>query len=142
VLRKNTSAVRAVLKINYAVKEIINPEMRKIYKDTDYQVKQVVGIDTSSLMVAKTGIRGSNDLVWVSRAANYAAKLCSLKSRPTFITHSVYNNMHDEVKLSSGTNMWEERLWTDMNNFRIHQSSYYWKYSLRLRCVYLIFAVQ
>ena len=72
---KNTSAARSALKINYTVTKIINPILKDCYPKTDYLVKQVVGIDTSNLFVARTGIRGSNDLVWVGRAANYAAKI-------------------------------------------------------------------
>ncbi len=84
---KNTSATRTALKINYAVSEVLNPGLKAQYPDTSYNVQQVVGVDTSSLWVARTGIRGSNDLVWVGRAANYAAKLCTLPAQyPSRIT--------------------------------------------------------
>jgi class 3 adenylate cyclase len=43
---KNTSAVRCGMKIKAAVLEIINPAIKAQYK-TDFQLKQVVGIDTS-----------------------------------------------------------------------------------------------
>lgn len=87
--KKNTSSVKAALKINYAVRSIINPAIAKQYGEGKYSVNHVVGIDTSSLLVAKTGVRGANDLVWVGRAANYAAKLSSLPNFPTYITHSI-----------------------------------------------------
>ena len=73
--RKNTDAARTALKINYAVREIINPAIRDQYPNDRYAVSHVVGIDTSKLFVARIGVRGDNDLVWVGRAANYAAKL-------------------------------------------------------------------
>jgi class 3 adenylate cyclase len=80
---KNTSAVRSALKIHYAVGSLINPAQQSAYS-TDYTLKHVVGIDTSNLFAAKTGVRGANDLVWVGRAANYAAKLSALPdSHPT-----------------------------------------------------------
>ena len=60
------------------VSKVINPKLKEAYPEENYTVQQSVGIDTSTLFVAKTGIRGSNDLVWVGRAANYAAKLSSL----------------------------------------------------------------
>jgi len=63
---KNTSAVRSALKINYAVTQIINLSKLSIYPP----INHVVGIDTSDLFVARTGVRGANDLVWVGRAAN------------------------------------------------------------------------
>src|SRR5437588_4791277 len=75
---KNDSAVRTAMKINYAVQEIINPLLKNQYRKTRYQLKQVVGIDTSELFVARIGVRKEKDLVWVGRAANYAAKLCNM----------------------------------------------------------------
>ena len=72
---KNTNAARAALKINYTVNEIINPATRKQYPTTTFTLKQCVGVDTSKLLVARTGIRGANDLVWVGRAATHATTL-------------------------------------------------------------------
>lgn len=126
---KNTSAARSALKINYAVNNIINPILKECYPNTNYRVKQVVGIDTSDLFVARTGIRKSNDLVWVGRAANYAAKLCSLSPNyPSGLTASVYNNMHESVKYSNdGRSMWEVFTWNDMNRMTIYRSTWWWE---------------
>jgi class 3 adenylate cyclase len=85
----------------------------------------VVGIDTCKLLVAKTGIRGANDLVWVGRAANWAAKLCTLSDEwPTRITKAVHDNMNDKVRLVGGTgaSIWQSANWTDMNNAPIYRS--------------------
>src|SRR5712691_9753075 len=46
---KNTSAVRSAQMINYAIRAIINPLSKKQYPDTTYQLKHVIGIDTSEL---------------------------------------------------------------------------------------------
>ena len=125
---KDVSAARSALKINYAVTKIINPVLKKHYPDENYSVKQVVGIDTSELFVASIGIRGSNDLVWVGRAANYAAKLCSLSpDYPSGLTASVYDNMNDSVKYSDGKSMWEPFTWNAMNGIKIYRSTWWWK---------------
>lgn len=125
---KNTSAVRAGLKINWATKNIVQPSMKAVYKSTTFVVKHVVGIDTCKLFVAKTGIRGANDLVWVGRAANWAAKLCTLDdSWSTRITKRIYDNMHDSVKFAGGTkNMWESVTWNANNKEPIYRSTYWW----------------
>jgi class 3 adenylate cyclase len=124
---KNTSAVRAGLKINWARADIVNPALEAQYPKKSYRLKQTVGIDTGKLFVARTGIRGSNDLVWVGRPANYAAKLSALDADyPTWITGEVYNTMLDSVKLTNGTNMWEARRWTAMNNLSIYRSNWRW----------------
>lgn len=125
---KNTSAVKCGLKIHSTVREIINPALRAQYQNTEFSLKQVVGIDTSALFVARTGVRGANDLVWVGRAANYAAKLTELDSDyPTWITEMVYSNMHESVKVTNGKEMWEARSWTAMNNMTIYRSNWWWR---------------
>ncbi|MEE9443729.1 MAG: adenylate/guanylate cyclase domain-containing protein [candidate division Zixibacteria bacterium] len=124
---KNTSAVRAALKINYAVKKIINPAIQAQYSNIKYLMQQTVGIDTSSLFVARTGIRGSNDLVWVGRAANYAAKLCNLSpDYPTWITDSVYKRLNKIAKFTNGKTMWEPCSWKGMRDHRIYRSTWRW----------------
>lgn len=125
---KNTAAARSALKINYTVTKIINPLIKKHYPSTNYRVKQVVGIDTSDLFVARTGIRGSNDLVWVGRSANYAAKLCALSpDYPSRITETVYNLLHESLKYSSdGKSMWNLDGWENINGTRIYRSTWWW----------------
>lgn len=126
---KNTPAVRAALKINYCVREIINPLLKAEYPSTNFQLRQTVGVDTSKLLVARTGVRGANDLVWVGRAANYAAKLTELGPEfPTWITGSVYDHMHESVKVTNGKSMWSQRQWSSMRNLTIHCSNWWWPF--------------
>lgn len=126
---KNTQATRCALQINHAVLKIINPKLKAQYPDSTYVVKQAVGVDTSKLFVARTGIRGSNDLVWVGRAANYAAKLCSLREGnfASFITDDVFTKLNEEAKYGGDPKqlMWEKRIWTSMG-INIHRSSWSW----------------
>lgn len=111
---KNTSAVKTALQINFCIKKILNPMILKKW-NTQYQARHGVGVDTSSLWVAKAGFRGSNDLIWIGRAANYAAKLCSFRksSFNSWITDAVYNNMHESAIYggSQKENMWVGHTW-------------------------------
>lgn len=125
---KNTSAVRAAMKINCAVVEIIRPAIKKQYPNTTFILDHVVGVDTSRLRASRIGVRGYNDLVWIGRAANYAAKLTSLSGKPLWITKAVYDNSNKNVLLSGDQPMWEKRTWTSMNNMEIYCST--WRYSL------------
>lgn len=123
---KNSSAARAALKINYAVREIINPALNAVYKN-NYGLKQVVGIDTSILRAARTGVRGANDLVWIGRAANYAAKLTALDANyPSNITERVYKRLMDEVKTTQGKPMWERFTWHATGEI-IYRSTWQWR---------------
>lgn len=125
---KNTNAARTALKINWAVKNIINPLLAAQYPNANYALQQTVGIDTSELLVARTGVRGANDLVWVGSAANHAAKLTSLSPDfPTRITAAVYNQLHSSLKVTNSQAMWTEATWTTMGNQSIYRSTWWWK---------------
>lgn len=118
--------MRCALKINWAVINIIEPAKKKQYANTNYKMKHAVGIDSTKVLAVRAGIRGSNDISWIGRAANHAAKLSSMAdSHPTWITGDVYDGMHDDVKFADKKNMWEKRVWTTMNNRRIYRSTYW-----------------
>lgn len=124
---KNTNAVKAAMKIHNAVRDIVQPSFDRIYSTvSNYKLKHVCGIDRSDLYVAKTGVRGANDLVWVGRAANYAAKLSALpETYQTYITKAVYDGMLDVTRVTSGQNMW----WTVTQNtvpVQVYGSTWYW----------------
>lgn len=125
---KNTSAVRAALELNYARLKILQPALKAQYPNAAYEFRHVVGIDTSDVLVARTGIRGANDLVWVGSAANHAAKLSAVGSEfPTRISKEVYDAMHDSAKWTDGKTMWERVTWTPMSQ-QIYRSTWYWPF--------------
>lgn len=125
---KESTAARTALKINGAVQLIINPLIEKRYPNETYRVQHHVGVDTSSLFVARVGVRNNNDLVWVGRSANYAAKLCSIPENKVFITDDVFKRLREDVKINGNPKqlMWQERRWTQMNDMRIHSSAWRW----------------
>jgi class 3 adenylate cyclase len=125
---KNSNAARSALPINHSVLKTINPSIEAQYPGKGYTVRQTVGIDTGPLFVAKTGVRGSNDLVWVGMAANLAAKLCALRvdNYASWITKAVYDRLREDVKMSGNKSMWEQRSWTSQGNMVIFRSSYHW----------------
>ena len=127
---KNSSAARTALKINWTVEKVVNPAVKKQYPNTSYSVAHAVGIDTGKLFVARTGIRGSNDLVWVGRAANHAAKLCELRDvgYSSCITEGVYGKLNDAAKYggSPRQDMWEKRTWSGTGR-TVYRSNFWWK---------------
>jgi len=125
---KNTSAAKTALQINYIIREI-NSTVKQQYPNTSFVLYQSTGVDTSPLFIARTGIRNSNDLVWVGRSANYAAKLCSLGSYsyPTVITKSVFDMLSNETKYGGNPRrcMWEKSLWQG-GGVEVYKSSWWW----------------
>ncbi len=122
---KNTSAVTTALEINYAVGNIINPAIIKQYSGETFRTNHLIGIDYGVLWAVKTGVREDNDIVWVGRAADHAAKLTTLASDYTiYITKQVYNSM-DGLKVSdTGSGVWEIATWEEMNRTIYKTNSY------------------
>ena len=123
------NAAQCGLKINYAVQEIVNPALKAQYPKVEFEVKQVVGIDTSSIRAARTGVRGGNDVVWVGRAANYAAKLTEINlAERIWITEDVYEALDSESKLGGPNkqNMWNNFEWTQNGKLPIYGSTWRW----------------
>lgn len=108
--RKSNDATRTAFKIHAAVLEIINPAIKKTFTKTDFQLQHSVGVDTSELFAVRTGIRGSNDLVWIGRSANYAAKLSAYRatSHSVRITADVHKVLDKNLlNTGSGSACWE-----------------------------------
>jgi class 3 adenylate cyclase len=130
---KESEATNCGLLISGAVSTIINPAVGRVYSSKSYEVQHAVGIDTSEVMAARTGVRGDNDLVWVGRAANYAAKLCTFRENyyPIFITSAVYHSLNESAKFSREDK--KEDLWTihltKLNETYLYKSSWYRYYA-------------
>ena len=131
---KNTSAAKAALNINWAFRELITPQFKKqyeVFRNETLKLAHCTGVDTSKVLVARAGVRANNDLVWVGRAPNIAAKLSTLRDPPyySWITNDVYKNMNAEAKVSNGKEMWENRNWNTLpEGMRsVYRSSWTWK---------------
>jgi len=125
---KNSNAAKTALKINWAVQKILQPAIDAQYPSNTYTLRQKVGIAASKTMVARTGIRGSNDLVWVGNAANIAAKLAALDSGyKSYITQDVFGMLSDETKYGGDD---KRLMWTDLGTShgygRIYGSNFWW----------------
>lgn len=128
---KNTDATQSAMMIAAAVANIINPTLKDHYgkKGLQYQIKAACGVDTSELLVARTGIRNNNDLVWIGRAANHAAKMCAFRQEgyQTWITEDVYRVIEKYVKFHNGRNMWEQCTWKKYNRL-VYRTKYVWSF--------------
>lgn len=131
---KATSAVRTGLQINWFFQNVLTKKFRDYYDSriASFNFDQTVGIDKSHVHVARAGIRRNNDLIWVGRAPNIAAKLSSIRneSYKTFITPSVYNTMLKSSRFGkNGLDMWTELNWDAGDTYGIPQvygSGWWW----------------
>lgn len=125
---KNSNAAKAALRINWVAKELIQPAVKEQYPKSTYTLQHRVGVDTSSIHVIRAGVRGSNDLVWVSNAANNAAKMAALDpTYPSYVSEAVYGRLSNEAKYSTKT---AEDRWKDLGTrdlgYRIYGSTWWW----------------
>lgn len=129
---KNTSAVKCALKINWMFLKVLKPQFDEKYEalgNGTYKLAQCTGVDTSEVLVVRSGIRNNNDLIWVGRAPNAAAKLSAIRDTPyhSFITDDVYKVLAAEAKTTDGKGMWEERKWTNGTVEKVYRSHWTWK---------------
>jgi adenylate cyclase len=132
---KNTNAAEAGLKINCFFSQILKPAFARLYTDTfpsKFDLKQTVGIDTSKVMVVRSGIRNNNDLVWIGRAPNVAAKLSAIRDGyATYIAESVFDVLADSSKFGGNPrrSMWERCTWGKGTAFGVpivYRSNWTW----------------
>jgi len=127
---QTNDAVSCALQINYAVKNLVQPQLTKNW-DTDVKIRHIVGIDTSPIRAARTGVRGDNDIVWIGNAANLAAKLTALDAdKSTWITKRVHNVLNDKQTIGSGgESIWKKWKWSQHGDDEIWSTTYWRTFS-------------
>lgn len=131
---RNTSAVKCALQIKWCVGKIRAKFEAKYesVRDASFRIRHGVGVDSGTVLSVRGGARGSNDLIWIGRAPNLAAKLSDLRESPysTFITAAVFNRLNDEGKYGDTEKslMWERRTWNFLaENLVVYRSSWHWR---------------
>ncbi len=118
---KRNDAVRAAYAIEWLVQDVINPLVKKRHESNCTKVwiaDHGVGIDCGEVFIARAGVRNRsgehnhNDLIFVGKAPNVAAKLSSLRHEdrgPIVITSNVYRYLKEEQKKFVSS---DRRIWT------------------------------
>lgn len=123
---KCTNAVKAAMKINWCVINILNIHLNP-------KLEVGFGIDFGPTLITKVGAGrdpNNSDLAWIGKACNYAAHLSGYGKNETYITTNLYNRMNDSAKLSGGKiNMWKykEIVLKDGKKTDVYVSSWIWK---------------
>jgi adenylate cyclase len=129
---KNSSAAKCALHIKYATDEIVRPKAEAKYptlKSRGFVISHASGVDRSDIYAVRAGMRDSNDLIWVGRAAAVAAKLSGLRGANyrSFITADVYAQLRADVKTGpKGENMWQA-MTAKQHGQVVYGSSWHWK---------------
>jgi class 3 adenylate cyclase len=131
---KCSSAAKCGLQLKWTFNEIVKPKILNKYniESKTYKLDYAAGIDVSDILVVRGGVRNDNDLLWVGRSANVAAKLSATREEyyKTFITAEVYKALNDSSKYASGKDMW-----TSFTSYIVpgitayYKTSYHWAIS-------------
>ena len=131
---KNSSAANCAIQINWAVVKI-RERFEASYESVrtaSFKIRHGVGVDTGTVLAVRGGVRGTNDLIWIGRAPNLAAKMSDIREDPynSFITAAVFNMLNDGSKYGGNPRelMWERRTWNFLgDNLHIYRSSWWRK---------------
>lgn len=131
---KDSNAAICALKVNYVVTELLRPTLRRHFesiKKLGFDIDHCTGIDNSSFLAVKAGQRNANDIVWIGKAPNLAAKLSGTRRAgySTFITKEVFEKLSDEAKYGGNDKrpMWEKILFQFVgDDIDIYGSKWYW----------------
>ena len=138
---KRTNAAKAALQMSWFAQKVLKPKLDAVFQNNQRLSGQGIefdfgiGVDVGRILVVRGGIRGenNNDLVWVGNAANYAVKLSGLSKEGyyIYISEDVYKSMNNSSKFggSPEKDMWESRVWTDVDSITIYRSNWTWSVS-------------
>lgn len=139
---RSNNAVRAAFAINWMVSQVINPLVKERHennKTTVWVAKHGIGIDTGETFVARAGVRNSpnetshNDLFFVGRPPNIAAKLSSIRDSAVgsiVITGDAYDLLADKNKkyLKSSSLVWSAEQSREVGPFKLPiRHTDYWR---------------
>ncbi len=115
---RSTHAAKAAKQVDWFVGNILKPELAKYFENNQGASEQKLdfnigcGLDDGHIFAVRVGIRGTNDVAWVGRCTNTAAKLASDVSSPfhnVAVTREVYGRLNNSQKYYRfGTHMWSE----------------------------------
>ena len=134
---RTSPAVKSAMQIDWFVGNVLRPRFRKYFENNPSALGKALdfeigaGIDDGWIYAVKVGIKGTNDVAWVGRATNTAAKLSNVGKGDgnIYITGIAYDRLHNWAKLSSGTNMWSDMTFMDIagTNRGVRSTTYWWK---------------
>lgn len=130
---KNSNASICGREIHWTVRKVIHPKAHAQFKsirDNGIEVQHGVGIDTGEVRAVRSGIRDSNDLIWIGKAASFSAKLSDVRDNPyhTYLSSRVYGQLNEKAKFDdNGANMWSSTTFRFAGKTETVYRSNHWK---------------
>ena len=108
---KNSDASICGREIHWTVRKVLHPAAYAKFKsirDNGIEIRHCVGIDVGDVRAVRSGIRKSNDLIWIGKPASFAAKLSDVRDPGfhTYISSRSYNLLLPKAKTVDGKDIW------------------------------------
>lgn len=111
---RSNNATKAAMQVDWFVSKVLRPKFNRLFEGNEGARGQRLsfsvgcGVDEGDIYAVRVGIRGTNDVAWVGRCTNTAAKLADILSGAGNIgvTRAVYNRLTGERVTTDGKNMW------------------------------------
>ena len=116
---RSSNAAKAAMETVWFVREVLRPKFQRYFANNRSALGQDLsfdigcGLDDGVIYAVRVGIRGTNDVSWVGRCTNTAAKLSNGTLHPNniAITREAYNRLHESRKTSTdGRRMWSNEV--------------------------------
>jgi class 3 adenylate cyclase len=105
-------ATKTAMQLTWAMNELVRPALRRHFESLQavgFDISHCSGLDVGELFVVKAGNRSANDLVWVGKATNLAARLSEVRiDEKTLISIAVYNELPDWLKKKGDAHIWTQ----------------------------------
>lgn len=127
---KCSNATRAALRLHSAAKRV-NQVLAETVAASGYQLNYTAGVDCGEVIGIRTGIRSGDDVCWVGRCINTAAKLAAFRGRSekALITSTVFERLHSSSKQGGDPPrcMWDPMGFA-VDGFAVYGSSWWWNF--------------
>lgn len=133
--RRSNNAVKAAMQIRWFVQHILWLKFNSYFeanrkaRGARLNFSVGCGLDEGDVFAVRVGIRGHNDIAWVGRCTNTAAKLSSTLHHPRSIavTRAVFGRLNASRKLSAGRPMWSTERFDEFGGVRrAYKTTAFW----------------
>lgn len=128
-------AVKAAMQMKWFVRQVLQPQFNGLFtaaakRGTRLDFSTGCGIDSGIVYAVRVGMKGTNDIAWVGRGTNTAAKLSNLLHHPRSIgvTGVVYDQLSEQCLNSNGKAMWSSLIRETFGGAERHYrtTTYHW----------------
>lgn len=130
---KNSSAANCGREIHWVVRNTLHPAAHKKFdsiKNNNIEIRNCSGVDVGDVHAVRSGVRDSNDLIWIGKAASFSAKLSDIRDQPyhTYISSRTHAKLNQEAKFdSSGVSLWTKSDFSFAGENETVYKSNHWK---------------